>query len=167
MSGIPTPDEVEEWWRNRSMSPDGSGIPDHADHGSDTSHDGHIYGENGDWLLDGISLEANVLDCDREAIEGHPIIENGSDNGNSHDREQVIGAIRDTTAISTNGERIREFLEDPPQWFRKQAAVCVREGRPKRLLNPLASDVAHECLGDARRWWEVQSAIEKKLKELV
>ena len=66
----------------------------------------------------------------------------------------------------TDDVRVRALLEDPPNWFRKQAAVCIREGVPERLLNPLASAVAHECLGDVHRWREALRPVEGKLREM-
>ena len=64
------------------------------------------------------------------------------------------------------GGQIGEFLKDPPEWFHKQVAVYAREGMPERLLNPLASAVAYECLGDAHRWRETRPLVEDKVREM-
>jgi hypothetical protein len=66
-----------------------------------------------------------------------------------------------------NGALVRALLEDPPEWFRKQAALCIREGMPERLLNPLASAVAYECMGDAYRWREALPVVESKLRVML
>ena len=63
--------------------------------------------------------------------------------------------------------QVRALLEDPPEWFRKQATVCIQEGIPERLLNPLASAVAYECLGDVHRWREALPGVERKLREML
>jgi len=66
-----------------------------------------------------------------------------------------------------NDAWIHALLEDPPEWFRKQATMCIQEGMPERLLNPLASAVAYECLGDVRRWREVLPLVVSKLREML
>ena len=67
----------------------------------------------------------------------------------------------------TSEAQVRALLEDPPEWFRKQAAVCIREGMPERLLNRLASAVAYECLDDIHRWREALPVVEGKLREML
>ena len=52
-------------------------------------------------------------------------------------------------------ERVRAFLREPPEWYRRQAEECVRRGTPERLLKPLASTVAQQALGSTRRRSEV------------
>jgi len=66
-----------------------------------------------------------------------------------------------------NEAQVRALLEDPPEWFRQQATVCIEEGMPERLLNPLASVVAYECLGNVHRWREVLPVVESKLREML
>ena len=74
------------------------------------------------------------------------------------------------TVAELRGRREREeggplaaFLEDPPQWFRKQAAACVQEGTPERLVNPLANAVAEHLYNDPHRWRQVRPAVEQWL----
>jgi hypothetical protein len=43
---------------------------------------------------------------------------------------------------------LEDFLENPPNWFQKQAAACVQEGTPERLVNPLANAVAEHLYND-------------------
>ncbi len=65
-----------------------------------------------------------------------------------------------------NRERLSEFLENPPGWFFAQGRLCVQQGAPERLLNPLANAVSTEVFGDPRRWREVLPFVEKKLEDL-
>ena len=67
----------------------------------------------------------------------------------------------------THDAQVHALLEDPPDWFRKQAAVCIREGVPERLLKPLASAVAFECFSDVHRWREALPVVESKLREMM
>ena len=52
MSGVSTPEQVEEWWHHRTPPPDGGGgsgdKADHHDYGSEKAQNGLIYAENGD-----------------------------------------------------------------------------------------------------------------------
>jgi hypothetical protein len=63
-------------------------------------------------------------------------------------------------------ERVVQLLRNPPEWFCKQAAVCIREGMTERLLNPLAAAVTYKCLGDPRQWRDIRPSVEGKLKEM-
>lgn len=58
------------------------------------------------------------------------------------------------------------FLEDPPAWWRDQAAECLRQGSPERLVNPLANVTATALYGDPWRWREILSAVETRLHEM-
>ena len=71
---------------------------------------------------------------------------------------------REGNGFIDGDERLRAFLEDPPEWFRRQAAACVQQGMPERLLKPLASTVAYQCLDDAHQWREVLPFVEGKVK---
>ncbi len=54
------------------------------------------------------------------------------------------------------------FLADPPAWFQNQAAECIRQGSPWRLVDPLVHAVANELSG---RWSEVLPAVEDWLRK--
>ena len=79
---------------------------------------------------------------------------NGSDgsDGCSHQPPDASSAL------------LRGWLENPPEWFLEQAAVCVEEGMPERLLNPLANAVSTQLFGTPWRWRDVLPAVEEKLK---
>ena len=84
------------------------------------------------------------------------------------DSEDVDGSDNSSHPPSgANDAQVRALLEDPPEWFRKQATVCITEGMPERLLNPLASAVAYKCLGDVHRWREVLPVVVSKLREML
>ncbi len=58
-----------------------------------------------------------------------------------------------------------EFLSNPPDWFVRQAAACIREGLPKRLVNPLATAVSTQLYdGDPWHWQEVLPFVEEWLR---
>ncbi len=57
---------------------------------------------------------------------------------------------------------LEAWLNNPPTWFLNQAAVCVRQGSPWRLVDPLAHAVANELSG---RWSEVLPAVEDWLRK--
>jgi hypothetical protein len=72
----------------------------------------------------------------------------------------------------TNGSRYEDFseeltafLRDPPGWYRRQAAECVRQGVPERLLKPLASAAAYHVVGNTNRRSEVLPYVEAALRE--
>ena len=201
MSGIPTPEEVEGWWKDPPPEGDGGGAgadhSDRADQETDTAQDGLDYAENGDRQdadhrpitdrsIEGVATGAHEADHDRHVIGGVSIIGNGAIKANSRDQKGAIGVIagnagagatdgRHAGRVDTSSEdlesgvaggQIGEFLKDPPEWFHKQVAVYAREGMPERLLNPLASAVAYECLGDAHRWRETRPLVEDKVREM-
>jgi len=80
----------------------------------------------------------------------------------------MITAITDHALPNGVGHaaRLWEYLDRPPEWFVKQAKKCLNEGTPERLVKPLASSVAEDCLGDPFKWREVLPAVEVKLKEM-
>jgi hypothetical protein len=65
-----------------------------------------------------------------------------------------------------HGVAFNRLLSDPPQWVRVQARKCLDEGRPERLLRPLASSIASEYLGGVHRWREALAFVEEKLEDL-
>jgi hypothetical protein len=68
------------------------------------------------------------------------------------------------TVADYQADQLAEYLENPPAWFRKQAASCAEQGSPERLVNPLANSVAIEVFGSPQRWREVKQAIEPWLR---
>lgn len=60
---------------------------------------------------------------------------------------------------------VSAFLANPPDWYRRQAEECKRQGAPERLLEPLAYAVAHEVFGNTNRWSEVLPHVQAALKE--
>jgi hypothetical protein len=64
-----------------------------------------------------------------------------------------------------SSEEVSAFLEDPPDWYRKQVEECKRQGVPERLVKPLASAIAYEVLGNTNRWSEVLPHVEAALRE--
>lgn len=45
-----------------------------------------------------------------------------------------------------------EFLADPPEWWGRRAAECVRRGMPERPVNAPANATAFEVYGTSTRW---------------
>jgi len=58
---------------------------------------------------------------------------------------------------------LEEFLADPPQWFRDQAADALRHGAPDWKVNPLANAVANRLYGGPQRWREAVPAVKEWL----
>jgi DNA primase/transcriptional regulator with XRE-family HTH domain len=116
MSGIPTPEEVEEWWESSTTSPErGGGGADHIDHIPYTSHSELAYDQNGDRqgddhdpitdrLVEGATIVLNDTDHDRRMIGEHPIARNGSNKADSSGQEGAIGAITRSTGVVDNGK---------------------------------------------------------------
>jgi hypothetical protein len=72
----------------------------------------------------------------------------------------------DLPSASSAVSPAEEFLEPPPEWFRKQAALCVEHGRPERLVKPLVCSVSYTLFGTADRHQEVRPAVEAWLEEV-
>jgi hypothetical protein len=72
----------------------------------------------------------------------------------------------DLSSASSASGPTEVFLKPPPDWFRKQAAVCVEQGSPKRLVKPLLCSVSYEVFGTADRHQEVRPAVEDWLGEV-
>jgi DNA primase len=110
MAGIPTPDEVERWWRDHHP-PDGDGGPrgsdhlDHVDRAPEKTSDAHASGGNGDQRAVDRSLITDQTDRDQRTINSPLIARNGLDTSNSRDREGVINVIRGTTEDGLNGHQ--------------------------------------------------------------
>ena len=87
---------------------------------------------------------------------------------NPGDKASVINPFTDYTHPISNSHaaQLRAYLDNPPEWFTEQARRCINEGKPERLVKPLASSVAADCLGDPFKWRESLSAVEDKLKEM-
>ena len=58
------------------------------------------------------------------------------------------------------------FLADPPEWFVKQAAACLREGSPERLVKPLISTTAYKVFGTADRHEKAGPHVREYLKRV-
>jgi KaiC/GvpD/RAD55 family RecA-like ATPase len=67
-------------------------------------------------------------------------------------------------AKRAEGDVLEEFLADPPQWFRDQAADAFRQGSPERLVNALATAVVNELYGGPQRWREALPAVQEWLR---
>lgn len=63
-------------------------------------------------------------------------------------------------------DKLAKFLASPPEWWRQQAAYCLRRGSPWGHIAALARAAAEKTLGDRRRAGEVRGAVEQKLREL-
>jgi hypothetical protein len=87
---------------------------------------------------------------------------------NADSKPPVITPITARAHPNSNSHaaRLREYLDSLPKWFVKQAKKCINEGAPGRLVNPLASSVAADCLADPFKWREVLPAVKDKLKEM-
>ncbi|PLS86578.1 MAG: hypothetical protein CYG60_06515 [Actinobacteria bacterium] len=64
---------------------------------------------------------------------------------------------------SDAGEALEKYLEDPPEWLRRQIARCEED--PGRWLKPTSSTIAHEVYGTATRWAEVEPVLRHRLEE--
>jgi Bifunctional DNA primase/polymerase, N-terminal len=67
-------------------------------------------------------------------------------------------------ATDEDEDPLTGFLADPPDWFNQQAALCVREGIPDRLLNALANATSTELYGSHLRGPEVLPAVRRLLE---
>jgi hypothetical protein len=61
-----------------------------------------------------------------------------------------------------NSDEVAELFADPPEWLRKQAAMC-RADPSERMLKPLCSSVAVTLYNDPRRGIEIRSHVEREL----
>ena len=80
---------------------------------------------------------------------------------NGHYRDDGDGQDDDLRA----GSNVSSFLANPPDWYRRQAEECARQGSPERLLKPLASAVAYHVLGTTNLWSEVLPQVEAASNE--
>ncbi|MDP9484964.1 MAG: helicase RepA family protein, partial [Actinomycetota bacterium] len=79
--------------------------------------------------------------------------------------EKTVTSVTSVTAAEPDAPpELAALLEDPPGWFRDDAATCIREGNPRALVNPLANRVASELYGNPWRWREVLGVVEERLK---
>jgi len=60
---------------------------------------------------------------------------------------------------------LRAFLEDPPEWFIKQARYTLRDHRdlPEYVLEPLVKAVTNHLYGGPQRWREAVPAVKEWL----
>lgn len=63
-------------------------------------------------------------------------------------------------------DKLAEFLAKPPHWFVKQAQLCVDEGSPERLIQPLINSVATDVLGGINEWREADEPVRRRLEEM-
>jgi hypothetical protein len=165
MAGFPTPDDVQAWW-DETFPPGGGNRGDQSNHRTETDRDPDTYAENGDHQASNHRVISS--DRDHSVITPRVIRENGINKPNTDGGSPVITPIADHTHPSGAGRaaRLRAYFDGPPEWFIKQAKKCITEGAPERLVKPLASSVAADCLGDPFKWREVLPAVEDKLKEI-
>ncbi len=78
-----------------------------------------------------------------------------------NNREKRVDRVGDGQPAGDAPPELAAFLADPPTWFLNQAAECIRQGSPWRLVDPLAHAVANELSG---RWSEVLPAVEDWLR---
>jgi hypothetical protein len=69
------------------------------------------------------------------------------------------------TNEATTSEDVAGLFADPPEWLRLQAAECVRQGVPERLLKPLAAAVSLHLFSSAERWRKVLPEVRNALEE--
>jgi len=165
MAGFPTPDEVQAWW-DETPPPGGGNRSDQSNHPARVDHNLDTYAEPGEHQKG--NRRVITGNRDHSAITQELISENRTNKPNTGDNPSVITPITDHTPPSGNSHaaRLRAYLDSPPEWFVKQAKKCLNEGTPERLLKPLASSVAADCLGDPFKWREVLPTIGNKLKEM-
>jgi len=60
---------------------------------------------------------------------------------------------------------VAKLFANPPEWLRKQAALC-RDDPSERMLKPLCSSVAVTLYNDPRRGTEIRPHIERELNRL-
>jgi hypothetical protein len=71
----------------------------------------------------------------------------------------------DTANRSGNfSEEVSAFLANPPEWYRRQANECARQGAPEQVLKPLAHAVASEVFGNTNRRSEILPHVEAQLR---
>lgn len=63
-------------------------------------------------------------------------------------------------------EPLAAFLLDPPAWWTRQAAECLRRGSPAAHVAALARATAARALGDHRRHAEALEPVRRKLGEM-
>jgi len=62
-------------------------------------------------------------------------------------------------------DEVAELFADPPEWLRRQAAMC-RADPSERMLKPLCSSVADTLYNDPRRGIEIRSHVERELNRV-
>jgi len=70
-----------------------------------------------------------------------------------------------STVRELQDDKLTEFLENLPEWFRTQASTIPAD-LPRRLVDPLAKAVSSHLFGSPWRWQEVLPAVEEKLKKM-
>jgi hypothetical protein len=141
-------------------NPDGNGADDNADDNCPTD----------DNLDDNFSASsANTPHTNGKSDDNHS---DGRYFGNTLGSHTLIkkGAGRqgesnpDLSSASSANAPAKVFLEPPPGWFRKQAALGVEQGSPERLVKPLLCSVSYAIFGTADRHQEVRPAVEAWLE---
>jgi hypothetical protein len=165
MTGFPAPNDVQAWWEE-TFPPDGAYQGNQSNHLTDPDRTSNTYAENGDHQKS--NHQVIISDHDHSAITQALISENRMSKTNTGDKSSVINPITDYTRPASNSHaaRLRSYLDSPPEWFTEQARKCINEGKPERLVKPLASSVAADCLGDPFKWRESLPAVEDKLREM-
>ena len=120
-----------------------------------------------------------------DAVTEYPAYPSGSESGDSSDgkygyslpslsrmgeeeskkapkqRESATDAV---TAVTGADDPLAAFLESPPAWFLRQAAICAREGSPDKLMKPLANAVSEAVFETTNYSLEVRTAVMGWLK---
>jgi DNA primase len=165
MAGFPTPNDVQAWW-DETFPPDGAYQGNQSNHLTETDRNSNTYAENDDHQES--NHQVIISDHDHSAITQALISENRMSKTNPGDKSSVINPITDYTrpASDSHAAQLRAYLDSPPEWFTEQARKCINEGKPERLVKPLASSIAADCLGDPFKWREALPAVGDKLKEM-
>ena len=74
--------------------------------------------------------------------------------------------IRGDGETNHETDAVRAWLGNPPAWFENQAAECIRQGSPERLMKPLVCAVASEVYGTAMRHKEAEPLVRDALARL-
>jgi putative DNA primase/helicase len=68
-----------------------------------------------------------------------------------------------STVGELQADKLADYFESPPAWFRKQAASCAEQGSPEQLVKALTCSTSYELFGTASRHQEVRPAVESWL----
>jgi len=75
------------------------------------------------------------------------------------------GSGKRSPSSPSSPDEVAELFANPPEWLRKQAALC-RDEPSERMLKPLCSSVAATLYNDPRRGAEIRPRIERELNRV-